>query len=613
MRSLTLRLAAALLVVAFALAGCTPANDVRAEDDASLSPIGERVDGGTVTFATVRPPDYVFPMSTWQYWGAPNRVMLWNNMYRPLYWFGTGNEAKLDEDLSLAEPPVFSDGNTTVTIELKPWKFSNGEQITARNVEFWINMVRAVKATYPGYVAGQFPDNVASVESDGDSTVILHLTRAYSSKWFLYNQLSQITPLPMAWDRTSLDEAEPSASDAGLPDETIDGAREVWAFLDAQSADMSSWATSPLWQIVSGPFRVGTSTSVGEPVSLVPNENYSGSMTPSIDELTFLTFTSDTAEFTAAQSSGIDYGFVPLTSAKSIAGLQSKYNVAAPHMFSFGFLNLNQNHAEFGPLFSQLYFRQAMQHLINQKGWIESFLEGYGASTLGPVPEAAYETAELYPYSTKDAAALLSDNGWKVEPGGASTCINPGSGAGQCGDGIPAGFAISFSIITGNTSAFQAPQMADLQSSASEAGIQITAEPKPPAYWNNVVFPCTAEQAGCEWEANATPVSWDYGLSYYPTGEVMFRSDAPFNATNYADPKMDELIDATLYAADPAADDAALAAYADYAAEQLPMNWFPLLAGNPFAGGPVLVSKHLGGVEFNVYGSITPEFWFRTE
>jgi len=38
----------------------------------------------------------------------------------------------LNPSLSLAENPVYSDGNTTVTIDLKPYKWSNGETVTAR-------------------------------------------------------------------------------------------------------------------------------------------------------------------------------------------------------------------------------------------------------------------------------------------------------------------------------------------------------------------------------------------------------------------------------------------------------------------------------------------------
>lgn len=45
-------------------------------------------------------------------------------MYRPLYWFGgvPGKEFEHDDQLSLAEPPVYSDGNRQVSITLEDYR-----------------------------------------------------------------------------------------------------------------------------------------------------------------------------------------------------------------------------------------------------------------------------------------------------------------------------------------------------------------------------------------------------------------------------------------------------------------------------------------------------------
>ena len=43
--------------------------------------------------------------------------------------------------LSLTDPPVFfSTGNKTVTIKMKPWKWSDRRPITTRDVESWMNL-----------------------------------------------------------------------------------------------------------------------------------------------------------------------------------------------------------------------------------------------------------------------------------------------------------------------------------------------------------------------------------------------------------------------------------------------------------------------------------------
>ena len=51
---------------------------------------------------------------------------------------------------------------------------------------------------------GRFPDNVVSVAAPNSSTLVLHLNASYDPEWFLYNQLSQLVPMPLAWHRTSL-------------------------------------------------------------------------------------------------------------------------------------------------------------------------------------------------------------------------------------------------------------------------------------------------------------------------------------------------------------------------------------------------------------------------
>ncbi len=48
-------------------------------------------------------------------------------MFRPLYWYGNNYRPTVDYDYSIGQQPVFSAGNKTVTIKLKPWKWSNGE------------------------------------------------------------------------------------------------------------------------------------------------------------------------------------------------------------------------------------------------------------------------------------------------------------------------------------------------------------------------------------------------------------------------------------------------------------------------------------------------------
>ena len=88
---------------------------------------------------------------------------------------------------------------------------------------------------------------------------------------------------------------------------------------------------------------------------------------------------------------------------------------------------MNFNNPTVGPIFRQLYFRQALQHLVDQQGWIDAFLYKTANPTYGAIPPSpqstlvhASVTNDLYPFSVSAAKTLLTANGWKVTPGGTS-------------------------------------------------------------------------------------------------------------------------------------------------------------------------------------------------
>ena len=153
-------------------------------------------------------PSWIFPFQSGDTFTITNINYFQNLMYRPLYWFGTGTTNALNTSLSLATAPVYSNANKTVTITLKSgYKWSDGSAVRAQDVIFWLNLL----ATNPGFWAGYvpplkdgtplgLPDLLSSVTVPNASTVVLNLSRAVSPDWFTSNQLSQITPMPQAWD-----------------------------------------------------------------------------------------------------------------------------------------------------------------------------------------------------------------------------------------------------------------------------------------------------------------------------------------------------------------------------------------------------------------------------
>src|SRR4051794_22661098 len=106
------------------------------QTETTETPAAERpVKGGIVTWAcTVGfPPSTIFPFT------PPERIAIRNLfefqmlMYRPLYWLGNSGQLGVNHELSLAEPPEWSEDGRTVIVTLKPWKWSNGEPICADN------------------------------------------------------------------------------------------------------------------------------------------------------------------------------------------------------------------------------------------------------------------------------------------------------------------------------------------------------------------------------------------------------------------------------------------------------------------------------------------------
>ena len=108
---------------------------------------GKAQSGGVVTFAEQpgSTPTYIFPLYNGANSGNDDITYLQPLMWLPLYWFGhpDNEQATIDYKLSMADPPVFSNGGRTVTMTLKNYKWSNGKPVTSRDLVFWTNLLLA--------------------------------------------------------------------------------------------------------------------------------------------------------------------------------------------------------------------------------------------------------------------------------------------------------------------------------------------------------------------------------------------------------------------------------------------------------------------------------------
>lgn len=576
--------------------------------------------GPVVTYAEQpgQPPSYILPLESSPEESNANFSQFGPLLYPPLYTFDDYGQPALNDSLSIAHPPVFSQKNTVVTINLKHWVWSNGAPITGRDIIFWLNLLSAVtdpnapsigssSAPGPGWgfsVAGGFPTNVVTYEQTGTYTIVLHLNTSYNPDWFLYNELSQITPIPQAaWDRLSLAGSSgnadisaeqrvplPGTSPAqyvpGDPGTGVSGALGVAQFLNQQSQDTATYSTDRLWQTVDGPFKMTEFNADGF-VKFVPNGRYSGAPKPKVRAFEELPFTSDAAELNAVLSGSVSIGYIPPEDIAQKATITKRgdYRYSPWYNYEFAYASYNFTNPTTGPIFKQLYFRQAFQSLVNQAQYIAKFDAGLGTFTTGPVPTRPtnqYESplekrGEVYPFDPAKAVSLLRANGWTVRPGGASYCDKPGIDPGDCGPGVKLDQTAAFTFLGASGNTVGADIADALQSTAREyAGIDLTVKLVPFTQVIGTEFDGCSYQTPCSgWDIADLFVGWTYSPDYFPTGEELFSTGAGSNSGDYSNPTNDANIVATSTASNGSESLAALFKYEDYLARQLPVVWMP--------------------------------------
>lgn len=611
--------------------------------------------GGTVTFAEgpAAPPSYILPLAAGSYFSVTNLSDFSQIMFPPLYWFGSNGQPKYNPALSIANAPKWSNNNQTATITMKHWKWADGQPITARDVTFWMNLLSAAvspaaasvgsaNAPGPGYgafVPGGFPQNVVSYSVTGTYSLVFHLNQSYDPTWFLYNELSQIYPMPQhSWDKLSATggsgnyDLAAQARSAITPATTpatyaptdagtgTSGALGVAQFLNSQSQDLSTYATNPLWKVVSGPMKMVSFTTAGF-VKMVPNTNYSGPNKSKISVFEEIPYTTDTAEFNALRAGDLSIGYIP-TQDLSQKNYLTHHGYAFSPWYSFGITYFPYNFTEptTGPIMKQLYFRQAFQYLVNQPEYTAKFLGGYANITNGPVPTYPKGNADLtklesvgqvYPYNPTKAVALLKDHGWKVVPGGTSTCTKPGTGSGDCGAGISAGAQLSFRLLYASGSVSLTQEMEAMKSTeAQKAGIQLALSSAPFGQVISTTFgaACTPTAPCSGWDMANWGGGWVYSPDYFPTGEELFTTGASSNPGYYNDAQANRLILATNTNATFSGEIKALDSYENYLAKQLPVVWMPTI---PYQ--LTMYKSNLSGlVPQGVYDEVYPsEFSFK--
>ncbi len=330
----------------------------------TLPPAGRPSHGGTITvgqFAGQTPTD-IFPIVD----DSDSSTQTFNfisNQYIPLYAGPQGARPAIDESLSAAEPPQYSDHDQTVAIRLKPGlKWSDGEPVDAEDV----------------FTANQLQD------TDGG-----------------------VYPLPAQdWDVDSADGAKVTDWASNAAD-----ALKIYDYLHGQGMSLSTLASSPLWKVVDGPFRLGRFDPASSSYDLVPNTSYSLSPKAGLSEVAVQTYSSGAAMLNAMQAGALDIGTIdPGTQLGSVSALRRHgYSVfGGPGWGWFGgTINFRDATDDFDKVVAQPYIRGVFAELVDQRTILKRVYHGWAVPAYGSVP-----TAPASPYVSSDA----TKDPWPYDP-----------------------------------------------------------------------------------------------------------------------------------------------------------------------------------------------------
>jgi peptide/nickel transport system substrate-binding protein len=569
---------------------------------------------GSISFA-LQPgaaPNWILPLVTAEDNSVYNVYTFEWQSWRPMYFAPKGSTPTVDAALSPVNAPVWSNGGKTMTITVKPWKWSDGQPITSKDVLFTFDeteaSVKASPANWAPFVPGNFPTTITSMSTPDDTTIVVNLKSPVNPTWLEEDILGSLPIMPAhAW-------AKASANGPTLDYTNPANAAKIFNFLTAQSKSVNTYATNPLWQVVDGPYKLSAYNPTTGGYTMVPNTAYSGPHANPMSSFTGLPFTSNAAEWNAMKTGSVDVGYVPPEDFPQIPQLKGiGYNYYGLPVFgsTFAAYNFQDKTGNFDKIVAQLYFRQAMQHLEDQAGQIKAFYSGNADPAYGPIPAfpkspflPASAATNPYPFSVSQATSLLKANGWNVVPNGTDTCVKPGTGQGECGAGIPAGAKLAFNLIYNTTP--PTPQLVeDLASNAKAAGIEIALSGSNFNFiienYNDAASPSNANKWAMVDFGGETDSTYATQFGFLNTG-------GSGQIGNYSNPQADALINASTSGTDPAA----VTAEASFFTTQVPVLWQPV-RDRVWAW-----KTNISATDPDAFGNLTqfaatPEFWYTTK
>ncbi len=470
-------------------------------------------------------------------------------LYPDLLWINRFSQ--IDWSRSLATAVTTSADNTTFTVTMRPWVWSDGVPVTASDSAYFFELAKKLGPTWPGYGGGGLPDIVKSFTVLSPSQFQVVTKHPVNPKWFIYNAIAGLIPLPEhVWRKYSLD----------------------------QQFQLQS--TPSFYDVVDGPLKL-KSIVIGQDAVFVPNPAWPGPKMH-FSRLVFRFLQGDGASVQGVESGETDEGQLPTTLFSSVKNVPGVHVEVLEQGLTENVLNLNFKNPDMAP-FKDVRVRQAAEDAIDQEAIEQGLEHGDGDVAYGPVPHSM--TAFLSPamrkgiypvgYDLANARALLAQAGY-----------TPGA------DGIMQkdGRRLSFTELeeTGTQAALENIEI--VQADLLRAGIEMKIHEME---FNQILTLMSSSPN--DWDASSDGT----GIGYYPSGEGSFQTGAFQNMSAYSDPKMDRLINDNIN--EPGDDN--LFAYETYVSEQQPVIFLP--RSRPV----VLVSNRLHGIAdfINPIGMYAPD------
>src|SRR3984957_19800788 len=153
-------------------------------------------------------PNWILPLITAEDNSVYNVLTFEWQSWRPLYFAPQGSTPTVDTALSPVNAPVWSNGGKTMTITVKPWKWSDGQPLTSKDVLFTFDeteaAVKASPANWAPFVPGNFPTTITSMSTPDDTTIVVNLKSAVNPTWLEEDILGSLPIMPAhAWAKAT--------------------------------------------------------------------------------------------------------------------------------------------------------------------------------------------------------------------------------------------------------------------------------------------------------------------------------------------------------------------------------------------------------------------------